>query len=333
MAAPQHILITGGAGYIGSLLTGVLLAAGHKVTVVDALMFGGESLLPYFSHPCFQFYKADVSTDDLNPYLKGVNTVFHLAAIVGFPACQQIGEAAAYRYNTEATKRVFEACEQAGVDRFLFASTYSNYGISSNGEPVTEESPLHPQSLYARTKIAAEKWLLDRGRTSRCAPVLPRFATLFGISPRTRFDLIVNQFVLEALRNRRLVIYQRNYFRSFLHVRDVVAALELMMNAPSDVVRNQIFNVGTDEGNYSKEQIIELVRKHVSGVSVEHKDISFGEDMRDVRVSFEKIRKTLGFSATRSVEDGIVEVVSALESGLIPDPNASRYRNHQFIVV
>jgi len=194
------VLITGGAGYIGSLLTGALLASGHEVTVVDSLMFGGESLLPYFSHPNFRFHKADVSVEALDDHLAGVNTVFHLAAIVGFPACQQVGEAVAFRYNTEATQRAFEASERAGVGRFIFASTYSNYGISPDGEPVTEESPLHPQSLYARTKIAAEEWLLERGRTSRCAPVLPRFATLFGISPRTRFDLIVNQFTLGSFR-------------------------------------------------------------------------------------------------------------------------------------
>lgn len=327
-----RVLITGGAGYIGSMLTGVLLAAGHEVTVVDSLMFGGESLLPYFPHPSFRFHKADVTVDDLGHLLEGVNTVFHLAAIVGFPACHQVGETVAFRYNTEATKRVFPACEAGGVERFIFASTYSNYGISPNGEAVTEKSPLHPQSLYARTKIAAEEWLLQRGRTSHCAPIIPRFATLFGISPRTRFDLIVNQFTLEALRNRRLVIYQRNYSRSYVHIRDGVHALELMMTAPLERVRNQIYNVGSEGGNYTKEEIIELVRKHVPGVAVEYKDISFGEDMRDVRVSFKKIREVLGFAATRSVEDGIVEVMDALESGLIPEPNAARYRNHQFIL-
>lgn len=326
------VLVTGGAGYVGSLLTGVLLAAGHEVTVVDALLFGGESLLAYFPHPGFRFHKADVSVDDLGDLLGGVSTVYHLAAIVGFPACQQVGEAVAYRYNTKATQNVFDACDRAGVERFVFASTYSNYGVSLDGEPVTEASPLRPQSLYARTKIAAEKWLLERGRTSQCAPVLPRFATLFGVSPRTRFDLIVNQFVLEALRNRRLVIYQGDYFRSFVHVRDAVDALQLMMGGPLEVVRNQVFNVGTEDGNYTKEQVIELVQKHVSGVSVERRDLSFGEDMRDVRVSFEKIQKTFGFAPKRSVEDGIVEVLTALESGLIPDPTATRYRNHQFIV-
>jgi len=328
------VLVTGGAGYIGSLLTGVLLATGHEVTVVDSLMFGGESLLPYFSHPSFQFHKADVSVEGLDDHdhLSGVNTVFHLAAIVGFPACQQVGEGVAYRYNTEATKRVFEAAERAGVDRFIFASTYSNYGISPDGGPVTEDSPLHPQSLYARTKIAAEEWLVEKGRSSRCAPVIPRFATLFGISPRTRFDLIVNQFTLEALRNRRLVIYQRSYSRSYVHIRDTVGALQMMMDVPIDLVRNQVFNVGSEDGNYTKEEIIELVRKHVSGVSVEFRDLSFGEDMRDVQVSFEKIRKRLGFAASRSVEDGIIEVKTAIESGLIPDPSCPRYRNAQLIV-
>ena len=325
-------LVTGGAGYIGSLLTGVLLASGHDVTVVDSLLFGGESLLPYFCHPRFRFQKADVTRDDPDAWVRGVQIVFHLAAVVGFPACQQVGETVAYRYNTEATKRLFEASEGAGVERFVFASTYSNYGISPDGQPVTEESPLHPQSLYARTKIAAEEWLLEQGRVSRCAPVLPRFATLFGMSPRTRFDLIVNQFTLEALRHRCLVIYQRNYSRSYVHVRDAVGALQLMMDAPIRLVRNQVFNVGSEDGNYTKEEVIELVQKHVTGVSVEYRDLSFGEDMRDVRVSFNKIRKTLGFRPARSVEDGIVEIKTAIESGLIPEPGAPRYRNAQFIV-
>lgn len=326
------VLVTGGAGYVGSLLTAVLLGAGHEVRVLDALMFGGQSLLGYFAYPNFRFQKADASVADLNDLLEGVSTVYHLAAIVGFPACQQVGEAVAYRYNTEATQHVFEACERTNVERFVFASTYSNYGSSLHGDLVVEESPLLPQSLYARTKIAAEEWLLEKGRTSRCAPVVPRFATLFGISPRMRFDLMVNQFVLEALRNQRLVIYEGDYFRSFMHVRDAVDALLLMMEAPLGIMRNQIFNVGTEGGNYSKQQIVELVKKHVPGVSVEQKDLSFTQDMRDVRLSFEKVRNTLGFAPKRTVEGGIVEVLGALKSGLIPDPTASRYRNHQFIV-
>ncbi len=330
----RRILITGGAGYIGSLLAGELLRGGHRVTVVDTLLFGGESLLAYLAHPGFAFRRVDVTdgSQELSKYLEGVEVVFHLAAIVGFPACQQVGDQVAWRYNVEATQRVFDAAEAAGVNRLVFASTYSNYGIANEGVPVTEESPLRPQSLYARTKIAAEDYLLKQGQRSKCGVVIPRFATLYGISPRTRFDLIVNQFVLEALTKRKLVIYQGDYTRSFVHVRDVVDALILMAEAPDGLVRNQIFNVAAPDGNYSKHQVVELVRKHVPRVEVEYRDLSFGGDMRDVAASCDKIARVLGFRARRDVEEGIIEVREAIETGLIKEPLSPRHRNHHFIV-
>lgn len=334
MVQGPAVVITGGAGYIGSRLAGELLRRGQRVTVLDALLFGGDSLLGYLGHPGFTFRKVDVADadHDLAPHLAGVEVVFHLAAIVGFPACQQVGERVAWRYNVEATRRVFEAAEAAKVRRFLFASTYSTYGTAEDGDPVTEGSPLHPQSLYARTKIAAEEYLLAQGQRAACRVVIPRFATLYGLSPRTRFDLIVNQFVLEALTQRKLVIYEGDYTRSFIHVGDVVGALVLLAEAPEARVRNEIFNVAAPDGNYSKHDVVELVRKHVPQVAVEYRDLSFGGDMRDVAVSGEKLARTLGFRAQRSLEQGIVEVKEALESGLIKDPFAPRYRNHQFIV-
>ena len=291
-------------------------------------------MLTFLPDPGFAFRKVDVADgeEDLVRHMEGVEVVFHLAAIVGFPACQQVGERVAWRYNVEATRRVFEAAEAAGVRRLIFASTYSNYGVGVGGVPVTEESPLLPQSLYARTKIAAEEYFLDQGRRSACSVVIPRFATLYGISPRTRFDLIVNQFVLEALTKRKLVIYQGDYTRSFIHVGDVVDALLLMAEAPEGLVRNEIFNVAAAEGNYSKHEVVELVRKHVPHVEVEYRDLSFGGDMRDVGVSCEKIGRVLGFRAGRSLEQGVIEIKEAVESGLIKDPFSARYRNHQFIV-
>lgn len=328
----MKVLVTGGAGYIGSLLAGVLLNAGHDVTVLDCLLFGGEPILPYFSHPRFAFRKMDVCSDGLEGLMDGVDAVVHLAAIVGFPACQQVGEATAIRFNVDATRRVFEAAEAARVERFVFASTYSNYGSSPDDRPVTEDSPLYPQSLYARTKIAAEKYLLQQGQSSHCAPIIPRFTTLFGVSPRTRFDLLVNQFVLEALTDRRLVLYEGNYRRSFVHVRDVVEALCLLLQAPVEDVRNQVFNVGSEEGNYSKAEIVELVRKAIPDVEIEHRNLSFGGDMRDVTVSCEKIQSRIGFRARISVEEGIREIRNAIEWGLIHKPRSARYRNHTFIV-
>lgn len=328
----MRVVVTGGAGYIGSLLTGRLLGAGHQVIVADRLLFGGDSLLPYFGFPTFRFHSLDVSEHDLSGVLRGADVVYHLAAIVGFPACDAAGDELAYRHNVEATRRVFEAGEREGVGRFIFASTYSNYGVAQDGDLVTENSPLRPRSLYARTKIAAEQYLLSRAADSRCAPVIARFTTLFGVSPRMRFDLLVNQFVLEALTQRRLVIFQRDYRRSFVHVGDVVRSLVLFAEAPVSSVRGEVFNVGSERGNHTKGEVAELIRELIPDVSIEYRDVSFDGDMRDVAVSCRKVAKRLGYRAKLSVAEGVREVRDAIVSGLIADPKAPRYRNHEPIV-
>ena len=336
MNESRHALITGGAGYIGSLLTSELLRANWRVTVLDSLLFGGESLVGFLHHPNFHFVKTDVTEpravrDALKAGWPKPDSVVHLAAIVGFPACQAVGRQAAWRYNVEATKQVFEQSAALGAGRFVFASTYSNYGLSTDGKPVTEESPLNPQSLYAETKIAAEEFLLAQ-KDSVTAPLSFRFATLYGISPRTRFDLIVNQFVLDAFTKRELIIYQRGYTRSFVHVRDVVRGVMLGLDAPDAKVRGQIFNLGSDGGNYTKDEIVQLILRRMPQTVVDYKDLTFGGDMRDISVSFEKIKRELGFETTLNVDDGIRELVFALKSGLIRNPQDEKYRNAQFIV-
>jgi nucleoside-diphosphate-sugar epimerase len=203
--------------------------------------------------------------------------------------------------------------------------------MSENGKPVTEESPLNPQSLYAETKIAAEEYLLAQKDVS-CAPLVFRFATLYGLSPRTRFDLIVNQFVLEAFTKRQLIIYQRGYSRSFVHIRDVARGVILGLEAEQSKIRGQVFNLGTDNGNYSKDDIVGLVLKRMPQTVVEYKDLTFGGDMRDITVSFAKIKKVLDFGTTLDVDDGIRDLLFALKSGIIKDPTDMRYRNAQFIV-
>ena len=332
----KHILITGGAGYIGSLLTSELLRLGYRVTALDSLLFGGEAIVPFLHHPNFHFVKTDVTEpravkDSLKDGWGKPDAVIHLAAIVGFPACQAVGKQVAWKYNVDSTKMVYEQATDLGVERFVFASTYSNYGLSQDGKPVTEESPLNPQSLYAETKIAAEEFLLSQ-KDSPTAPLLFRFATLYGLSPRTRFDLIVNQFVLEAFTKRVLIIYQRGYSRSFVHIRDVARGVIMGLEAEQSKIRGQIFNLGTDNGNYSKDDIVALVRKRMPEVEVEYKDLTFGGDMRDITVSFAKIKSVLGFDTTLDVDDGIRELLFALKTGLIQNPTDTRYRNAQFIV-
>jgi len=335
-ANERHILITGGAGYIGSYLTGHLLRRGYQVTVVDDLLFGGESLMAYFPHPAFHFVKANVWEPRAvraaaRPDWPVPQAVVHLAAIAGFPACQAVGRQVAWRYNVESTQRVFEQAGEMGVNRFVYASTYSNYGLSPDGKPVTEDSPLNPQSLYAETKINAERYLLAQAGAP-CAPLIFRVATLYGLSPRTRFDLIVNQFVLEAYSRRELLIYQRGYSRSFMHVSDAVAGIALGLEAAEEKVRGEVYNLGSQEGNYTKDEIVTLILKRLPETVVHYKDMTFGGDMRDITVSYEKIQEKLGFKANRTVDDGVREVLHALRDEVFSSPYDQRYRNAQFIV-
>jgi nucleoside-diphosphate-sugar epimerase len=330
-SSQKHVVVTGGAGYIGSLLTAQLLQQGYLVTVIDNLLFGGESLLTFLSHPNFHFAKADVTEarslrDSLPRAWPRPDALFHLAGIVGFPACQAVGKQAAWYYNVGATRNILDQAESLKVDRFIFTSTYSAYAASPDGLPVTEESPLNPQSLYVETKIAAEELLLPQGA------LVFRLATLYGISPRTRFDLVVNQFVLDAFIKRELLIYQRGYSRSFVHVQDVVRGLVMGLEATEEKVRGQVYNLGTDDGNYTKDQIVQLVIKRLPETFIQYKDLTFGGDVRDITVSFDKIRRELGFKAMLTVDDGVREVVNALRLGLIREPQHERYRNAQFIV-
>ncbi|HSF82414.1 MAG TPA: NAD(P)-dependent oxidoreductase [Anaerolineales bacterium] len=334
--SPEHILVTGGAGYIGSLLVGELLRLGYLVTAVDDLLFGGESLIAYLPHPHFHFVKANVWEPRAvraaqREGWSQPTAIIHLAAIAGFPACQAVGRQVAWRYNVEATQRVYEQAVELGVERFIYMSTYSNYGLSADGKPVTEETPLRPQSLYAETKIASEGYLLGQ-TNSPCAPLIFRLATVYGISPRTRFDTIVNQFVLEAYTRRELLIYQRGYSRSFIHIRDAVRGILLGLTSPEEKIRGQVYNLGSETGNYTKDQIIAVILKRLPETVVNYKDMTFGGDMRDISVSYARIEQELGYATQLTVEDGVREVLHALRSGLIRNPNDQRYRNAQFIV-
>lgn len=336
MNDPQHVLITGGAGYIGSYLVGELLRMGQKVTVVDDLLFGGESLLAYRAHPDFHFVKADVWEPRA---LKGAlrsnwpvpQAIIHLAAIAGFPACQAVGRQVAWRYNVESTQHVFEQAIEMGVSRFVYISTYSIYGLSPDGESIAEDGSLNPQSLYAETKIASERYLLEHANEST-APLIFRPAHLYGLSPRPRFDMIVNQFVLDAYTRRELLIYQRGYSRSFVHIADAVKGIIIGLQADDKRIRGQVYNIGTETGNMTKDEVVSLVLKRLPETRIIYKDLTFGGDMRDISVSFEKIQRMLNFEAKMTVDDGVREVLHALRFGLIQNPHDQRYRNAQFIV-
>lgn len=259
----RRIIVTGGAGYIGSMLVSALLDQGNQVTVVDDLWFGGESLLPFLRFQRFGLVKEDICTSHvLDQVMHGADSVVHLAALVGFPACDRAGRETTWRVNVEGTRRVYESAERAGVRRLVNASSYSNYGHAEGDTMVTEESPLFPQSLYAESKIAAERFLLDQAPHNIVSPVCLRLATVFGVSPRTRFDLMVNQFVLDAFAKRRLTLYQQDFKRSFVHVRDVARAILFVLEAPDDQARGQVFNIGSEKLNTTKSYLVEVLQEH-----------------------------------------------------------------------
>jgi nucleoside-diphosphate-sugar epimerase len=333
-----RILVTGGAGYLGSTLVPQLLADGHTVRVLDSLRYGGRSLLGVWSHPNFQFLRGDVRDRAMvRAGLEDIDAVVHLAAIVGDPACAREPDEAK-SVNLDASAQLLELCrERKHVTRFVFASTCSNYGRMSDGDVLMDESSaLRPLSLYAETKVAFERMLLDQRHASAngagpgtepdwlCATSL-RFATIFGVSPRMRFDLTVNEFTCELIVRRHLVVFGEQFWRPYVHVRDAAAAIRLTLSAPTDLVRGQVFNVGSSQQNFQKQQIVDLIRRQAPDATVEY--VHVDSDPRDYRVSFAKIHDRLAFRTTTSVEDGVAEVARLVRQGVLQDTADACYRN------
>jgi nucleoside-diphosphate-sugar epimerase len=323
----MKILVTGGAGYVGSTLVPLLLAEGHQVTVLDSLLHGGESLLGVWANPAFEFKLGDIrQRETLHSLLPGVDAVVHLAAIVGDPACARNPDLSR-NVNLESSLALIEDCRRAGVQRFIFASTCSNYGrMSDPTKYVDEDSELAPVSLYAETKVAVEKALLASGdKGSDWCPTPLRFATVFGVSSRMRFDLTVNEFTMEMLTKKQLVVFGEQFWRPYIHVRDAARGIYAVLKAPAEKVSGKVFNVGSTDQNFQKQQLVDMIRPHAPDAKVEfvHKQ----EDPRDYRVSFSRIQQALDFKITRTVADGIEEVVHLVRNNIIHDFTEKRFRN------
>lgn len=327
--AIKKILVSGGAGYVGSTLVPLLLNNNYQVAVIDNLSFGGQSLLNAWHHPCFKFMKVDITSfKDLEQAFESeaFDAVIHLAAIVGDPACSKLPDRA-QATNWNGSLNMLDLSIKHKIKRFIFASTCSNYGKMPDPDGyVDETSALSPVSLYAELKVRFENVLLrELARKEEFSPVCLRFATVYGASPRMRFDLTVNEFTKELALGRQLEVFGERFWRPYCHVYDIARAIMLVLSRDKESVAYNVFNVGDSGENYQKKLIVDEIKKFIPDVSVKY--VNKNEDPRDYKVSFEKIKKELGFKVSKKLPDGIEELIRLIKNKVIEDPDQAVYKN------
>jgi nucleoside-diphosphate-sugar epimerase len=309
----MKILITGGAGYIGSILVPALLRNGYDVTVVDSFIFGQSSLLECCENKHFSVIRGDCRNRDLlKEAIKDQDVIIPLAALVGASLCKQ-DPLAAQSINFEAINLLLELRSQD--QRVLFPNTNSGYGVGESGKYCTEESSLKPITLYGRTKVEAEQAILSSGNA-----ICFRLATVFGMSPRMRLDLLVNDFVYRAVNDRTVVVFEGHFKRNYIHIRDI-ARVFLHGIKNFDIMKDQVYNVGLDDANLSKLELCDKIKSHLSNFVFMEAPIGEDPDKRDYIVSNKKILKT-GYVPQYSLDDGIQELVKGYQ--II---NNSKYSN------
>ncbi len=316
------VLLIGGAGYIGSSLLARLLHRGYKVRLMDAFVYGEAPITDQLGHHNLEVMRADFrNVHDVVYAMRGVDSVVHLGAIVGDPACA-LDPDLTVEVNLLATRTIAEVAQANGVRKFVFASTCSVYGASD--ELLDERSALHPVSLYARSKIACERVLLSLRDGAFC-PVILRFGTIYGLSGRTRFDLVVNLLAAKAVSEGRITVYGREQWRPFLHVHDAARAVLAVMESREQQLTECVFNTGSNEQNYTLGQVGEIINRMVPSAELICTD--WIADRRNYRVDFSRIRRTLNFYPQYTIEQGIQQVLDAIRCGTVVDYRDPKYSN------
>ena len=317
-AKDRHILVVGGAGYIGSVLIRVLLQKGFRVRVLDNLIYDNEaSIEDLHDNPGFSFIKGDFCYGAVaKEALDDVTDVVLLAALVGDPICRKYPQEAV-RVNDAGTIEFFDRANGLGLDSFVFLSTCSTYGLRTDDDYATETAELNPQSLYAETKVKAEKYLIDHADSFDYCPTMLRLATAYGISRRMRFDLTISDFTRQLTLGKELVVYDEDTWRPYCHIGDTSDAIMRVLLAPREQVCGQIFNVGSKEDNYTKKMVVEMILGELGHGKIKYQ--AGGSDPRNYRVSFDKIGSVLDFENKYSVLGSIRRVINFVKSGMFDD--------------
>ena len=320
----KRVLVTGGAGYLGSVLVPQLLDEGYDVTVFDRMLFGREPLAPVADHPRLKLIEGDITRlANYNGFLEGMDAVIHLAAFSNDPSCDLKPELT-QRVNFEATTELARRAARAGVRRFVYASSCSVYG--SNPSPIVDErSELHPVSLYAQKKAEAEQALFALPAPGMSITAF-RMATLYGLSPRMRFDLAINLMVMNAVTRRAIYVLGGGHqWRPFVHVADAAQAYITALQAPADAVDRETFNVGADNTNYQIGDLAWVVRDSLPHLDVTVTTVPDNDDKRSYRVSFAKIKDRLGFEPRCDLKESIVEIGRAIQAGRLGDCSDTKF--------
>lgn len=328
--AGRHVLLLGGAGYVGSVLAPRLLERGYRVRCLDLLIYGQHTaVLPFLSHPAYEFRYGDIACPaSVDAALEGVSDVVILAGLVGDPITKKYpGPSEAI--NEKAVSRLLASLDGRSLERVVFVSTCSNYGVMPEHELANEEYALKPVSAYARAKVDRERELLAMAGEVDFSGSVLRFATAFGLSPRMRFDLTVSHFTEAMYSGEELVVFDADSWRPYCHVQDLATAVLQILEAPHELVDFEVFNVGSDENNCTKRMIVEKGLEHFPDACVHYREQ--GEDPRNYRVDFGKIRDRLGFEPRYSVDDGVRELVGVLRERVFDgiDRNRSFYGNYE----
>ena len=324
----KNILLIGGAGYVGSVVTSHFLKLGFKVNVLDQFVYENQfSVAPYIGDPNYKLFKGDFGDYNvLDECTKNVNQVFLLGGLVGDPITKNYPKESGF-INENQILKCIDYFDNKDIEKLVFISTCSNYGLIKEDELADEKFNLNPLSLYAKAKVGAEKYLLSKKGKTKYSGVVLRFATAFGLSPRMRFDLTISEFTRDLFFKEELVVFDEHTWRPYCHVRDFARLLEIIFNTEKNKVHFEIFNAGGDKNNFTKKMILDCIINNISDCKIIYNQND--SDPRNYRVSFKKVKEELGFEPLFSVEDGVEELIKALNIGLFNDSltNKPKYGN------
>ena len=326
----KKILLIGGAGYVGTVISAYFLKKGYKVNVLDNFIYDNQfAIEPFIGDPDYSFFYGDIgNVTDLKKSSNGVTDVIILAGLVGDPITKKYPNESE-QINEKGVQACMDYFNGKGLNKLIFISTCSNYGLIKEDELADENFILSPLSLYAKAKVANEQYLISKVNDVDYTGVVLRFATAFGLSPRMRFDLTISEFVREVFYGKELLVYDEDTWRPYCHVRDFARLLGLVIDADKQKVNFEVFNAGGDLNNFTKKMIVNEILKNIPLGKIKYGEN--GSDPRNYKVSFSKVKNVLGFEPEFSVKDGIKELVDALVIGLYKESmtNKNKYGNYQ----